>query len=393
MDRLNVRMELYFAKIPSLFIDCASRHLTPSIFGKFVVGLDKIRSDPIRSIMTTATTQTNTTDTSEKEQQQQQELEHLEQQQHAQESSRTSTKTFQKFMESVMIVSVAGFGGALAGLSLARQRRFPPGSSMNMNMNMNIKNMTTSSVKPSKAQIASHQEATTAKSAKSAKSSSSSRVSSLSDSNLPNQWALTCMGFATVLETVRWASPTLFFKHLYQHQVLQQQQQQQLQSKESPPLENNNNNNNNYDDDDHDVDEALSIIGDYMIGGAFAGAMFQGSPILNSNPNYNNHPMAIHNNSHGHVPPHLRRRRHHQQMKHIQNQPPVRRMLRGLGPGITLGLFAGCFQYGLIQAHQSMEDYVNVNFPQQLQQTQHQQSQTQTEIQQQQQHEHTQTQQ
>jgi hypothetical protein len=74
--------------------------------------------------------------------------------------STTSTFSTQRVMESVMRVSLAGFGGALAGLSLSRQRQ---------------------SSRPRPVRV---------------------------DSTLPMNWASACAGFCTLIEISRWASLT-----------------------------------------------------------------------------------------------------------------------------------------------------------------------------------------
>jgi len=75
----------------------------------------------------------------------------------------TSTASTQRVLESIMRISLAGFGGALVGLSLSRQKQQSP------------------SARPRPMRV---------------------------DSTLPMNWAFACAGFCSLVEFSRWASPT-----------------------------------------------------------------------------------------------------------------------------------------------------------------------------------------
>ena len=77
----------------------------------------------------------------------------------------SSTSSAQRVMESIMRVSLAGFGGALVGLSLSKQKH-------------------KQSTRPRPVRV---------------------------DSTLPMNWAFACAGFCSLIELSRWASPTSIF--------------------------------------------------------------------------------------------------------------------------------------------------------------------------------------
>jgi len=206
----------------------------------------------------------------------------------AQLSSNTTSETFQKAMESVMVVSIAGFGGALAGISIARGR-----------------------------------------------ASSISMKKPFIDSNLPNQWAITCMGFATILETVRWISPTYF--------LLSNLEYYGATVSSETTVENNIKTASKNSDIQHE--QAFSKIGDYMIGGAFAGAIFRGASSAKTPKSHTN--TTTYSTKMQHRGPKS------SPTSPLQNQMKIRtqRMTRiqNIGSGFMLGLLAGCLQYGLFR--------------------------------------------
>jgi|UniRef100_A0A7S2U8B6 hypothetical protein len=130
-----------------------------------------------------------------------------------------------KFMESVVRVSVAGFGGALVGLSLSR-RRF-----------------------------------------------SSGRSKAYVDRELPLAWAATCGAFASVVEvSAQWVHPTNAFLNL-------------ILPKNDPSKEETNSDEIQTGDTvawmtNVGLDRtAMELVVDYTLGGGIAGATFQGATI------------------------------------------------------------------------------------------------------------------
>eukprot|EP00978_Attheya_sp_CCMP212_P004886 scaffold10708_cov50-Attheya_sp.AAC.5 len=134
-----------------------------------------------------------------------------------------------KFMESVVRVSVAGFGGALVGLSLSR-RRF-----------------------------------------------SSGRSKAYVDRELPLAWAATCGAFASVVEvSAQWVHPTNAFLNLI------------LPNNNADPSSKEETNSDEIQTGDTTVAwmtnvgldrTAMEHVVDYTLGGGIAGATFQGATI------------------------------------------------------------------------------------------------------------------
>ena len=216
----------------------------------------------------------------------------------AKESANTSAEFFQKSMESIMIISLAGFGGALAGISMAvRQRRLP----LTGLKTFQNKQLTKKTPLKDKREL---------------------QHRPYVDSHLPNQWALTCMGFASIVEIVRRMSPF----ELILHESIYFQPS---------------------------WTKSLTIIGDYTIGGAVAGAMFKGASLQDKTN------MTTERKGSGSARYNRFRNQRVGGNVHLASDitlPSNRfRYLRGLGPGMSLGFVAGCAQCSIWW----IQNYVN----------------------------------
>mmetsp|Transcript_5689 Transcript_5689/g.8741 ORF Transcript_5689/g.8741 Transcript_5689/m.8741 type:complete len:213 (-) Transcript_5689:41-679(-) len=168
---------------------------------------------------------------------------------------RESKDVYWKMAESIMRVSVAGFGGSLAGLSVSRIYK--------------------------------------------------QRLRVVADGNLPLTWAMACMGFAGIVEFMKMISPTSYLVDA---------------TTTTTTAVDNNYNYNRY----------LTTVGDYTLGGALAGATFQGASIQTTET------TKI-----------LTRR--------LQQQLPQIGIMVGFVPGTLLGLTAGL----LLASLQYVEDQLD----------------------------------
>jgi len=132
-------------------------------------------------------------------------------------------QVFLSFMESLMNITLAGFGGALAGLSISRRRG-----------TMGIQTIQQSVI---------HKGAT--------KVVKTPKGAAYIDHDLPVTWAFTCMSFATILECCKKSSPTTLLMNFT------------FPSTTSKQI----------------ADTEINVIGDYTLGGGVAGAVFKGSVI------------------------------------------------------------------------------------------------------------------
>eukprot|EP00984_Skeletonema_dohrnii_P025767 scaffold14952_cov85-Skeletonema_dohrnii-CCMP3373.AAC.1 len=166
-------------------------------------------------------------------------------------------------IESLMRVTLAGFGGALAGISISRRGGLA--ASQHQAQTLAKKAITSNNVIQQKTRTQRRQ----------AIRSSPPVLRPSIDRELPSAWAVACMAFAGVVEFTRLVSPTTFVSQFI-----------------TPPLKLESD-----DDDGVQVDAVVqadddaivlnnpdamkygSTIIDYMIGGGIAGALFKGSAV------------------------------------------------------------------------------------------------------------------
>lgn len=156
------------------------------------------------------------------------------------DTSSNSTKITYQAMESLMIISIAGFGGALCGLAISRR-----GGSSSPWIRSSRVSASTSAPIPS------------------------SRAAYYVDHELPTAWAVACITFASIMEFSKITSPASNLHKLLLHI-------QSLSDMRSTPIAEKNNTSTSQDTF---VDKDLYLVADYLLGGAIAGATFKGSVI------------------------------------------------------------------------------------------------------------------
>ena len=147
-----------------------------------------------------------------------------------------------------MRITIAGFGGALAGISISRRSGGVGGLAKSAQV------MAKKATAPNKNVIPQ-----TRTQRRQAIRSAPPVLRPSIDRELPSAWAVACMAFAGVVEFTRLVSPTTFVSQFIN----------------APPLKIES------DDDPSTIDPLKygSTIIDYMIGGAIAGAIFKGSAV------------------------------------------------------------------------------------------------------------------
>lgn len=161
-------------------------------------------------------------------------------------------------IESLMRITLAGFGGALAGISISRRGGLAAKQAQALAK-------TTSNVIKQSLPSSRTQRRQTIQSAPPVLRPSIDR-------ELPSAWAVACMAFAGIIEFTRLVSPTTFVS-----QFIPPLETEADDIKAEPPK----------DDDDNvivttsnpDAMKYGSTIIDYMIGGGVAGALFKGSAV------------------------------------------------------------------------------------------------------------------
>lgn len=156
------------------------------------------------------------------------------------DTSSSSTKITYQAMESLMIISIAGFGGALCGLAISRRG----GSSSPW-------------IRSSRA------------SASTSASIPSSRAAYYTDHELPTAWAVACITFASIMEFSKITSPASNLHQLLLH----------IPSSSNIPSMSIAEKHNTSTSQTTLVDKDLYLVADYLLGGAIAGATFKGSVI------------------------------------------------------------------------------------------------------------------
>ena len=207
-------------------------------------------------------------------------------------------------LESIMRITLAGFGGALAGLSFARRR----GGSAIVTAaatRQATKNEQSAKLLGGKKRLKQQTQIIR---------STPPTTTPYQDRELPTAWALACMSFAGVVEVTRKLSPTTFGWELAR----------ELKVEGTPET----------------LDSSITQISDYIIGGAIAGALFKGSAVrtktgtrLDASIMGNN--LSTSSNS---------------------TLKAITRPLSGILPGAALGLVAGISMIALDRAQIMVEE-------------------------------------
>lgn len=206
-------------------------------------------------------------------------------------------------LESIMRITLAGFGGALAGLSFARRRG---GSAIAAAATRKAtKNEQSAKLLGGKKRLKRQTQIIR---------STPPTTTPYQDRELPTAWAIACMSFAGVVEVTRKLSPTTFGWELAR----------ELKVEGTPET----------------LDSSITQISDYIIGGAIAGALFKGSAVrtktgtrLDASIMGNN--LSTSSNS---------------------SLKAITRPLSGILPGATLGLVAGISMIALDRAQIMVEE-------------------------------------
>ena len=156
-------------------------------------------------------------------------------------------------LESVMRVSLAGFGGALAGLSFARR-----GAAARQVASHLSKVKTPSQLGTKKPRLQKQRPIIR---------SMPPTTTPYVDRELPTAWAVACMSFAGIVEVTRKISPTTFMWELIHH--FEDESESETEKIKDCDIKAQANN--------EQLDPSVANISDYIIGGIFAGALFKGS--------------------------------------------------------------------------------------------------------------------
>mmetsp|Transcript_33020 Transcript_33020/g.72418 ORF Transcript_33020/g.72418 Transcript_33020/m.72418 type:complete len:298 (+) Transcript_33020:120-1013(+) len=182
-----------------------------------------------------------------------------------------SGEAYWKVMDSITRIALAGFGGALAGLSISRRRSLGLTSSENVAASVS-RTIRRAGGRRRRAQQAQQQAPV------------QQAATPYTDQDLPSTWAVACLTFAGIVEFSRLVSPTALLKDLADRatsDVTQDEDTQKGQvqadrlssriAKEMP-----------FDLADYASAEHIRTISDYVIGGSIAGAVFKGGSIKTS---------------------------------------------------------------------------------------------------------------
>lgn len=235
--------------------------------------------------------------------------------------SNTSSEFYEKFTESLMIITVAGFGGALSGLSVARARA---AASATTHQYQNA-SVAAAAAFRNKSKGARKRQIAMAKKGKGGLPFVHNNNEASID-HLPIKWALTCMSFVSIVEGIgHWVKPCHNVNDfLKSSEIFNNNHNSELSSsslqKKTTSLSMN-------------PSDAICTIGDYVIGGGLAGFVFKGTQIVGNQL---------------------------QQSSAKLKQPPSS-FGRGIFPGLALGFTAGCLQYILQVAQKYVKEIEKEN--------------------------------
>ncbi len=159
-------------------------------------------------------------------------------------------------LESLMRITLAGFGGALAGISISRRGGL--GTAANK-----VQALTKASATPSNVLKQSRQQR------RQAIRSAPPVLRPQIDRELPSAWAVACMAFAGVVEFTRLVSPTTFVSQFVTTPSLEGEADNEVTEDSKTILFNK----------EETIKQYGTTIIDYMIGGGIAGALFKGSAV------------------------------------------------------------------------------------------------------------------
>lgn len=188
-------------------------------------------------------------------------------------------------MDSVTRIALAGFGGALAGLSVSRRRSLVGTGLTHDIVSASVASTSRNAGRPSRAggrrrsaQQQVQQQAGTP----------------YIDQDLPTTWAMACLTFAGIVEFSRLVSPTTLSMDLASRakDVIQDQQQtdrsntrieaQQQQEHQGAPSLSTDVTNTTLNMTHYISAEHARTVSDYVVGGSIAGAVFKGGNVQTS---------------------------------------------------------------------------------------------------------------
>ena len=195
-----------------------------------------------------------------------------------QEVTTITTKDYIPILESIMRISLAGFGGAMAGLSISRR------AALSRTIPSSIVSSNATSTTKKKHLIHRHHPMA-------ARSNEGTALNSHAiDRELPAAWSMACMAFTGVIEFTRFASPS----RLVIDMVTQLKLADGDVKDENISVEKKENKHTEDDEGGQEEtptvpsghiwfqpinNQTITTITDYTIGGALGGALFNGSPI------------------------------------------------------------------------------------------------------------------
>lgn len=225
---------------------------------------------------------------------------------------------FFSVMESSMRITLAGFGGALAGLSFSR-RRGPVGAA------------------------AAAAARAVGRRAPPRRRGASVAAKPYVDTDLPTTWAVACLSFAGIVEFSRIVSPTSLLMETAERMAASSAGDDGGSSLPNSSTAGGTTetsaDNNNASLGSWDARRSAQTVGDYALGGALAGGVFQGSNIRTS---AGRRLEAMGRTSSGASSP---------KKGGLGMKPPTvmpkRGVVSGMIPGLALGVAAGLAQVGI----------------------------------------------
>lgn len=164
-------------------------------------------------------------------------------------------------LESLMRITLAGFGGALAGISISRRGGL--GTAANKVQTLAKTSATTTSSSSNVKKLSRQQRRQAIRSAPPV-------LRPTIDRELPSAWAVACMAFAGVVEFTRLVSPTTFVSQFVTTPSSLEGEADNEVAEDSKTILVNK---------EETIKQYGTTIIDYMIGGGIAGALFKGSAV------------------------------------------------------------------------------------------------------------------
>ena len=165
-------------------------------------------------------------------------------------------------LESLMRITLAGFGGALAGISISRR------GGLGTTAANKVQTLAKASATPSSS---SNIKKLSRQQRRQAIRSAPPVLRPTIDRELPSAWAVACMAFAGVVEFTRLVSPTTFVSQFVTTpSSLEEGESDNEVTEDSKAI---------LDNEEETIKQYGTTIIDYMIGGGIAGALFKGSAV------------------------------------------------------------------------------------------------------------------